>query len=249
MGVVVKGLRYVQKIEHVKGHLKYIGFRSNELATHQAREEYGLDNTKFFSKESNNADYKAFIERIETHKALKHHKSVKMHKMVFSLKQEDLKNYITDGNGKDFKDLVKKTMEEYSKFKGQQFDWIAVEHITDGDRLSTHPHVHVAIKGVTEQGSRVKFTKEDHKYLRESFDVQYNKVCEYESKWEQGHRQDRQLTPMQSLEKDIANSSKKIFKAMERDVEKARYERFKLQSQNQRRAKRREIEAQLDRSL
>ena len=40
MGVVVKGLKYVQKIDHVKGHLKYIGFRSNELATSQAREEY-----------------------------------------------------------------------------------------------------------------------------------------------------------------------------------------------------------------
>lgn len=249
MGVVVKGLKYVQKIEHVKGHLKYIGFRSNELADSQAREEYGLDNTKFFSKDSNNADYKAFIDRIENHKALKYSKSVKMHKMVFSLKQEDYKNYLSDSDGKDFKDLVRKTLDDYSKFKGQQLDWIAVEHITDGDKLSTHPHVHVAIKGVTEQGSRVKFTKEDYQFLRDKFDVEYNKVCEYESKWEYGQRQDRQLTPLQSLEKDIANSAKKIFNAMERDVERAKYERFKIQSEERKRDKRRDIERQLDREI
>lgn len=249
MGVVVKGLKYVQKIDHVKGHLKYIGFRSNELATSQAREEYGLDNTKFFSKDSNNADYKAFIDRIENHKALKHSKSVKMHKMVFSLKQEDYKNYLLDSDGKDFKDLVRKTLDDFSKYKGQQYDWIAVEHLTDKDKLSTHPHVHLCIKGISEQGTRVKFTKEDYQYLREKFDVEYNKVCEYESKWEQGHRQDRQLTPLQSLEKDIANSAKKVFNAMERDVERAKYERFKIQSEDRRRARRREIEMELDRKI
>lgn len=249
MGVVVKGLKYVQKIEHVKGHLKYIGFRSNELATSQAREEYGLDNTKFFSKDSNNADYKAFIDRIENHKALKHSKSVKMHKMVFSLKQEDYKNYLLDSDGKDFKDLVRKTLDDFSKYKGQQYDWIAVEHLTDKDKLSTHPHIHLCIKGVTEQGARVKFTKEDYQFLREKFDVEYNKVCEYESKWEHGQRQYRQLTPLQTLEKDIANSAKKIFNAMERDVERAKYERFKIQSEERKRAKRREIERQLDRQI
>ena len=249
MGVVVKGLKYVQKIEHVKGHLKYIGFRSNELATSQAREEYGLDNTKFFSKDSNNADYKAFIDRIENHKALKHSKSVKMHKMVFSLKQEDYKNYLLDSDGKDFKDLVRKTLDDFSKYKGQQYDWIAVEHLTDKDKLSTHPHVHLCIKGITEQGSRVKLTKEDYQFLREKFDVEYNKVCEYESKWEYGQRQDRQLTPLQSLEKDIANSAKKIFNAMERDVERAKYERFKIQNEERKRAIRREIERELDRKI
>ncbi|MBP3906009.1 MAG: hypothetical protein J6D47_21150 [Peptostreptococcaceae bacterium] len=249
MGVVVKGLKYVQKIEHVKGHLKYIGFRSNELATSQAREEYGLDNTKFFSKDSNNADYKAFIDRIENHKALKHSKSVKMHKMVFSLKQEDYKNYLLDSDGKDFKDLVRKTLDDFSKYKGQQYDWIAVEHLTDKDKLSTHPHIHLCIKGVTEQGARVKFTKEDYQFLREKFDVEYNKVCEYESKWEHGQRQYRQLTPLQTLEKDIANSAKKIFNAMERDVERAKYERFKIQSEERKRAKKREIERQLDRQI
>ena len=249
MGVVVKGLKYVQKIDHVKGHLKYIGFRSNELATSQAREEYGLDNTKFFSKDSNNADYKAFIDRIENHKALKHSKSVKMHKMVFSLKQEDYKNYLLDSDGKDFKDLVRKTLDDFSKYKGQQYDWIAVEHLTDKDKLSTHPHIHLCIKGVTEQGARVKFTKEDYQFLREKFDVEYNKVCEYESKWEHGQRQYRQLTPLQTLEKDIANSAKKIFNAMERDVERAKYERFKIQSEERKRAKKREIERQLDRQI
>ena len=85
MGVVVKGLKYVTQISKVKAHIKYIGFRSNELAVIKAREEYGLDNTRFFSKDENNADYKQFVERIENHKALRHPKSVKAHKMVFLL--------------------------------------------------------------------------------------------------------------------------------------------------------------------
>ena len=172
-----------------------------------------------------------------------------MHKMVFSLKQEDYKNYLLDSDGKDFKDLVRKTLDDFSKYKGQQYDWIAVEHLTDKDKLSTHPHIHLCIKGVTEQGARVKFTKEDYQFLREKFDVEYNKVCEYESKWEHGQRQYRQLTPLQTLEKDIANSAKKIFNAMERDVERAKYERFKIQSEERKRAKRREIERQLDRQI
>ena len=96
MGVVVKGLKYVTNTSKVRAHIKYIGFRSNELAVEEARKEYGLDNTRFFSKDENNADYKQFLERIENHKALQHPKSVKMHKMVFSLKQEDYKNYLCD---------------------------------------------------------------------------------------------------------------------------------------------------------
>lgn len=249
MGVVVKGLRYAQNMAHVQRNIKYIGFRSNELATERVREELGLDKTRFFSKDSNNADYKAFIKRIETHKALRHPKSVKMHKLVFSLKEEDFKNYIQDSGGKDFKDLIRATMDKFSKHRGVTLDWIAVTHLTDEDKMSKHPHVHLSIKGVTEQGTRLKLTKEDFKYLREAFDVEFNRVCEYESKWEFGHRQNRKLTPAQQLEKDISNSAKKILKAMERDIEKARYERSKLENQNKRRAKKREIEMELDRKL
>ena len=232
MGVVVKGLKYVTSMSKVKAHIKYIGFRSNELAVAKAREEYGLDNTRFFSKSENNADYKQFIERIENHKALQHPKSVKMHKMVFSLKQEDYKNYLLDANGKDFKDLVRSTMDEFEKYRGQKYDWIAVEHLTDNDKLSSHPHVHIVVKSISEQGQRLKLDKEDYKFLREKFDVQYNKVCEYESKWEQGYRQDRELTPFQSLE---------------RDVEKAKYEKIKSNNEERKRAKRREVESDLDR--
>ena len=247
MGVVVKGLKYVTSMSKVKAHIKYIGFRSNELAVAKAREEYNLDNTRFFSESENNADYKQFIERIENHKALQHPKSVKMHKMVFSLKQEDYKNYLLDANGKDFKDLVRSTMDEFEKYRGQKYDWIAVEHLTDNDKLSSHPHVHIVVKSISEQGQRLKLDKEDYKILREKFDVQYNKVCEYESKWEQGYRQDRELTPFQSLERDIANATKKIYKSLERDVEKSKYEKIKSNNEERKRAKRREVESDLDR--
>ena len=30
------------------------------------------------------------------------------------------------------------TLDDFSKYKGQQYDWIAVEHLTDKDKLSTH---------------------------------------------------------------------------------------------------------------
>lgn len=246
MGVVVKGLKHVNDMGRVKAHVKYIGFRSDELATKRAINEYGLDNANFFSAERDNSDYKSFISRIANHKALQHQKAVKMHKLVFSLKQEDFKNYLLDGNGKDFKTLVRSTMKEFEEYRGQKYDWIAIEHLTDKDKLSTHPHVHVAIKAISENGERLKLNKEDYKFLREKFDVQYNKVCEYESKWEQGYRQDRELTPFQSLERDIANASKKAYKAMERDIEKAKYKKIKLENENIRR-KAKQIEAELDR--
>ena len=249
MGVIVKGLKYVTQTSKVKAHIKYIGFRSNELAVTKAIKEYGLDNTRFFSKNENNTDYKKFIERVENHKALQHPKSVKIHKMIFSLKQEDYKNYLMDSNGKDFKSLVRSTMNEFEQYKGQKYDWIAVQHLTDNDKLSSHPHVHLVIKSISEQGQRLKLDKEDYKFLREKFDVQYNKVCEYESKWEQGYRQDRQLTPFQSIEKDIANATKKIYKALEMDVEKAKYERLKSNNEEKKRAKRREVESDLDREI
>ena len=117
---------------------------------------------------------------------------------------------------------------------------------TDNNKLSSHPHVHLVIKSISEQGQRLKLDKEDYKFLREKFDVQYNKVCEYESKWEQGYRQDRELTPFQSLEKDIANATKKAYKAMERDIEKAKYKKIKLENENLR-IKARQVEAELDR--
>lgn len=249
MGVVVKCLKHEQNMAKVSKHIKYIGFRSNELATDKAYGELGVDKTKFFSQDANNADYKDFIKRVETHKALQHSKSVKIQKLVFSLKEEDLKNYIQDSGGKDFKDLVRTTMDKFARHKGQTLDWIAVTHLSDGDKASKHPHVHVVIKGVSEQGTRVRFDKDDFKFLRESFNVEYNRVCEYESKWEFGHRQNRQLTPFQQLEKDIANSAKKVLKAMEKDIEKAKYERSKIENQEKRRAKRREIEMELDRKL
>lgn len=246
MGVVVKGLKYVSNMGEVKAHIKYIGFRSDEVAKKDALKEYGLDNADFFSASRDNEDYKGFINRIEKHNALKHSKSVKMQKIVFSLKQEDFRNYLLDGNGKDFKDLVRETMKEFEEYRGQKYDWIAIEHLTDKDKLSTHPHVHVAIKAISENGQRLKLNKEDFKFLREKFDVQYNKVCEYESKWEQGYRQNRELTPFQSLEKDIANATKKAYKAMERDIEKAKYKKIKLENENIR-IKARQVEAELDR--
>lgn len=86
MGVIIKGTGYTNQVSKVIGHLKYIGFRSNEIAEQKVREDLNLEKGKFFTKNKNSENYKSFIKDIENDKRLKHSKSIKAHKLVFSLR-------------------------------------------------------------------------------------------------------------------------------------------------------------------
>lgn len=236
MGVIVKGTGYTNQISKVIGHLKYIGFRSDEIAEKKVREELGLDKGRFFTKDKNSEDYKVFLKDIETDKRLKHSKSIKAHKLVFSLKEVDFDNYLKLSN-KSYKNLVRETLEEFGKTKNQNLKWIAVEHLTDNDNnKSKHPHVHVVIKGVAEDGTRVKFKKEDYQLMRDIFDKEFNKVVEYEKSYY------REIDLNRNLEKELSNTLKKVFNSIEKDFEKSFREKQKIRNeQNSRERKRNRI--------
>ena len=224
MGVVVKHSGYISKgIAQLKSHVKYIGFRSNEKLTKELKEELGLGKGNFFDKKHNNTDYQRFIDRVENNKALKYKKSIKAHKFVFSLREKDMDNYLKLSGGKSYKDLIRSTMNQYSKITNQNLDWIAVEHLVEGNskdgyKKSKHPHVHVIIKGVSENKSgnkiineRVKFNKDDYKLMRDIFDKEFNKVCEYEKF--------KEYDQFNQIDKALFDKTKKVVKAVQKVVE------------------------------
>ena len=114
-------------------------------------------------------------------------------------------------------------MNEYSKKTGQNLDWIAVEHMVEGNskdgfKKSKHPHVHVVIKGVSENKSgnktineRVKFNKDDYKLMRDIFDKEFNKVCEYEKF--------KEYDKFNQIDKALFDKTKKVVKAVQKVVE------------------------------
>lgn len=148
-------------------HLKYIGFRSKELT------EKG-----FFDMNSDNADYRKFVKRIEENKALRHSMCIKAHKLMFALHEKDYKAFVR--SGKDFKDIVRQTLEQYEKEYGVKLDWIANTH----NKNRKNPHCHVVIKGVSDikgdRGyTRIKFTGKDFKRMREIFRDNFEKDVKY----------------------------------------------------------------------
>lgn len=197
--VFIKRTRGLQKISQVKAHAKYVGFRSKEA------EEKG-----FFSRDEDRADYKKFIDRIEKNPALKHPQSIKAQKLIFSLRQVDYDAY--KRSGKDYKQLVRKTLAEYERKHGVKLDYIANIHEKEG-----HPHCHVIIKGVSdskdEKGrfKRVKFTKEDFKEMKEDFDKEFEKDVQYKLS---------EKYDIPKVMSDISKGFEQVLKAMARDAEK-----------------------------
>lgn len=171
MGVVfIKRTFGLKNISQVKAHAKYIGFRSRELP----EEEKGFfdkDNDKF-------ADYKKFIKRIESNRAIRHPNAVKAHKLIFSLKEVDYNAY--KRSGKDYKDLIRNTLKEYEEKHNVKLDWIASLHNSEG-----HPHAHVIIKAVSDikdkdgRFKRIYLKKEDFKELKGIFDKEFDKDVIY----------------------------------------------------------------------
>ena len=157
---IIKGLydnagpAKMNPISRLVSHLKYIGFRSRELS------EKG-----FFDRASDNTDYRKFVKRIMDNKALRHPLCIKAHKLMFALHANDYKAYLR--SGKDFKDIIRRTLELYEKEKGVKLDWIANAH----NESRKNPHCHVVIKGVSDAKgdrgyTRIKFTGNDFKRMR-----------------------------------------------------------------------------------
>lgn len=204
--VFIKNTRALNKINQVEAHAKYVGFRSKEIS------EKG-----FFGRDSNKVDYKEFVKRIEKHPALQHSKSIKAHKLIFSLKEVDYNAYLR--SGKDYKDLVRKTLEYYENKHGVKLDWIANTHAKEG-----HPHCHVIIKGVSDlkdsegKYKRIKFSKEDYKEMKEIFDKEFYKDVQYRPEELEKSLLDKNA--QDKIMKDIANGFRAVTNDIAREAEK-----------------------------
>ena len=73
--------------------------------------------------------------------------------------------------------------------------------------------MHVVIKGVTENNERVYFKTDDYKLMREIFDKEFVKVCDYTKSIDKGKLFD-------NMEKDFSKSISKVVSAIQKDVEK-----------------------------
>lgn len=198
MGVFIKRTGGSKDIGNLKAHLKYIGFRSREKK----------DDKGFFSKDSNNANYKDFINRVKDNKALRHPKSIKAHKLVFSLREEEYKAY--KRSNKDYKDLIRETIKEYEDKYGMKLDWIASIHEEQG-----HPHVHVVIKGVSEdrdkKWKRIFFRKEDFKELKDIFNKEFSKEVEYK---------EYERIDLKSINLDISKGIQRVLDGISYEIKK-----------------------------
>lgn len=201
--VFIKITRGLQRIDHVVAHVKYVGFRSREAG------EKG-----FFSRDEDRADYKAFLDRVEKHPALRHSQTIKVRKMIFSLREKDYEAY--KRSGKDFRDLVRKTLQHYEKKHGVKLDWVASIHESDG-----HPHVHVIIKAVSDEkdkngrSKRIVIRKDDLREMKEVFDREFERDAKYH--WHERLDLDQTI-------RDMAHSFEKIAKTIQREVEKEQQE-------------------------
>lgn len=216
MTVIIKKTGQINNIQKLKSHIKYIGFRSQEIE--KGGETFQLEKGHFFSKYADNSNYKTFINSIEKNKALKYGKSVKAHKFIFSLTEKDYQAYLK--SGKDYKDLVRKTLESYERKKGVKLNWIATEHLVDGKGKSHHPHCHVVIQGVSEPDKegkvkRIKFYKEDFKELREEFDKELRREIGTREK-------DFNIKEYYNnkLSKDIGKGFELVGKQIQKDIKK-----------------------------
>lgn len=236
MGVIIKKTGQVTSIDKLVAHVKYIGFRSQEIERDGEIEQ--IEKGHFFSTYADNANYKSFINSIKSNKALKHPKSIKAHKFVFSLSEKDYQKYLK--SGKDYKDLIRNTLKSYERKYGVKLNWIATEHSVDGKGQSHHPHCHVVIQGVSEpdkngQVKRIKFYKEDFKELREGFNKELCKEIGTREK-----EYDIKEHYKRSISKDISKGFEMVSKQIKREVEKNEWEIEKEHYKDQMRRKRKE---------
>lgn len=213
MGVIVKKTGQLSKVSDLKAHIKYIGFRSQEI-------DKELKDGRFFNDKFDNVNYKSFLSGIENNKALKHPKSVKGHKLVFSLNQREYEAYLK--SGKDYKDIIRKVLSDYEKEKNLKLDWVGSVHLVDGKGKSNHPHCHVVISGVSKPDkegkvTRIKFLKDDFKSLRSHFDNEVKKeigTLEHDFKsYEKGNE----------LLRDISKGFEMVLREIQKEAAKEQY--------------------------
>lgn len=218
MTVIVKKTGQSNKVQDIKAHIKYIGFRSQEIE----KKEKGV----FFNFKHDVVNYKSFIKNLEENKALKHPKSIKAHKLIFSLTNYQYEEYLK--SGKDFKDIVREVLKDVERQKGIKLDWIGSMHLVDGKGKNHHPHCHIVISGVSKEDKngkvqRVKFTKEDFQKIRESFDLEVKKEIGHMERRPCGKFERGESSDIKIIMKDITKSFEVVTNKIKRELKKDQF--------------------------
>lgn len=171
----VKNRRPTNNINATKRGVYYIGVDSKDVSN-----EPELQKKWFGPGDDLISDPKPFIDRISSHRALKHPKAVKSHHLIFSLRKKDYEAY--KRSGRDYKEIVRTILRDYENKHGVKLDWIA--HIHDGKKSNEHPHCHVIVKAVSDNlgdrgYKRIKFMKEDMADMRLSMETEIDRNAKY----------------------------------------------------------------------
>lgn len=227
-----------RNLDNAISHIKYVGFRSREIG----------DKHGFFSEKNEHADYKAFINRIKTNKALQHSETVKIQKIIIALEQNEYNVY--KHSGKDLKDIVRETMKQYEDLNNLKLDWVANVHHENGK----NPHAHIIIKGVSDNAGdrgktqRVKLSAysardmrniaKDHidkhtdkEYAKEYWREFYKNNPENDKYQNNFEKEKVNHFEKKTTERDITKTVDNVFKKMAQDINK---ETSKAEYQNQR---------------
>jgi len=174
-------------ITHTKNHILYISRNTQEH-----RNEVTL-----FNVDQDQIDRKDFYKKLESQPR----KGVASHKLVFSLSEEE-----RDKLGIDMKELTRETIASYEEKQGYKLDWVAAIHDDQG-----HPHVHVVIRGRSEEGKEIGIRKKNLNDFRKIGEKTKERLAERNQ--ERGVDQNRDL--LQELE-----SERTLFPAPEKSRDK-----------------------------
>ena len=161
MGYVAR--RYFKTISKASNHARYIAFRDrlNEF------EKKGL-----FTEKEDLINTFDFTKNLESN--LTKHQSVAVaHTLLFSMSGDEFKRSGFEYG--DYKEMVRDIMQKYQLEKGIKLDWAAAEHFKPNN-----PHCHVIIKSTFKDRDgvehRLKLTKDDVAWFRDSFEEKKDKM-------------------------------------------------------------------------
>lgn len=128
----------------IKRHVRYI---------EQEKEHHQNTPTLFNGREN-------YVNRIDFYQKINKQpdRGVVAHKLLLTMSENEWRE------GKiDLREWTREVMQSYQMQNEKQLDWVAAVHMDKG-----HPHVHVVVRGIDDQGRQVGFYKKDIKELQKT---------------------------------------------------------------------------------
>jgi type IV secretory pathway VirD2 relaxase len=188
-----KGGKASGGVKAIKGHIKYIENRADELGQRVDREMFNKN-----GETSRHEFYKIMSEQKQ--------QGVIAHKLVISMDRKDF-----EAQKIDLKELAKETMASWEQKTGRQFNWIAAVH----DKAS-NPHVHIVVSGRDQAGKEVTFMPNQLEQLKRVSDKERGRLATRNIERSQIPELMRDFNPMKQISKE-----KSLTKGLEKILDKA----------------------------